>query len=306
MNEQRLMETLIGSVGKIPDSVEVIGLQAQTLDQMQVRTRRLLAVVGQRDTRSLDRGDWQHQEGQTAIRLPQGARAMLYHASGAMKYVSGKAPFDSLFEGVASREELTRLVTTAASQCDLAQWAGERGELVFERLWQTKAQGMDKAGKTSNPVLCRIVGAYRHVIDGVPVLGGASVALKLAGNLAIDSLSVQVRPGSSQTLDKTRTISPETGARQLVLQLSALLGQGRNAPEDDAIEAAEMRFGYLDLGKRKTQRLLAPAFLAQISVRHKEERQAYVLAVAASEKHYLPICHCGSEVVPGQNVRRVS
>ena len=293
MNEQRLMEALVASAGKVQSEAEVIGLKQYTLDELQARTRQFLALLGEREARSLDRGDWQAMDGQTVIRLPQGARAMLYHASGAMKYTAGYAPFDALFERVAPREELTRVLTAAASQCKLEQWAGERGEIVFERLWQTKAQGADRSGKLSEPVLCRIVGAYRHFLDGIPVLGAASVALKLTGNHAIDMLSVQVRPVAAETIDKARILSPEAGARQVALQLSTLLGRARDAVPDDALEEVSMRFGYLDLGKRKAQRLLAPAYMAQVTLRHKLEQQAYVFAVAATEKAYLPLCQCG-------------
>jgi hypothetical protein len=58
-----------------------------------------------------------------------------------------------------------------------------------------------------------------------------------------------------------------------------------------------MQFGYFDLGKRKSQRVLAPAFLAQVVIRHKEERQAYMFAVSATEKSYLPFCQCGTEAL---------
>ncbi len=304
MNEQRLMEALVASAGKVPGDAEVIALEAVSLGAMQERTRQFLKLIGQRESRSLDRGDWLAQPEQTAIRLPDGARAMLYHASGAMRYVAGRAPFDALFEKIPAREELTRIVTAEAAKYDLARWAGGRGELVFERLWQTKAQGMDKAGATSEPVLTRIVGAWRHMVEGIPVLGGASVALKLAGDHGVDMMTVQVRPGESKTVDKARIVSPEAAARQIVLQLAAQLGRGELP--DDAIEEVSMHFGYLDLGKRKAQRMLAPAFMARISINHKQERQAVVLAVAATEKVYLPICHCGSDALPAMSRLRVA
>lgn len=295
MNELRLIEGLMASVGKVPSQAGVIGLQQLSLDDMRGRTQRLLSLVGEHSTRSLERGDWTAHEDHTAIRLPDGARAMFYHASGAVKYSSGLAPFDAMFERVGEREELTRLVMEAARGLNLEQWAGERGEIVFERLWQTKAQGADRSGKLSDPVLTRIVGAYRHVVDGIPVLGAASVALKLTGNRTVDTMALQVRPGASETIDMASIIDPELAARQLVLQLTTLMGKAREALPDDAVETQSMRFGYLDLGKRKAQRLLAPVFLAQVNVRHALERQAYVLAVGATEKGYLPICQCGTE-----------
>ena len=47
----------------------------------------------------------------------------------------------------------------------------------------------------------------------------------------------------------------------------------------------------------KTQRLLAPVFVAQIGLRHKLERQALVIAVHATERPYLELPLFGTEAV---------
>jgi hypothetical protein len=295
MNEQLLIESLAQSVGRMPTHADVIGLQQLSLDDMQGRAKRFLTNLANQEDRSLDRGDWQTRDDHTAIMLPQGARAVLYHASGAMKYSSGMAPFQSMFERVADRETLTRMVGEAARKFNVSQWAGPGGEIAFERLWQMKAQGEDKNGKRSDPVLTRVVGAYRHFIDGIPVLGAASVALKLGGNGVLDSLGVQVRSHASEVIDQARIIGPELGARQIASQLSSLIGYGKIATSAEMIESQTMRFGYLNLGKRKSQQMLAPAFMAQVVLRHKEERQAYMFVVQATEKTYLPMCQCGQE-----------
>lgn len=297
MNEQLLIESLTKSVGRLPTQADVIGLQQFSLDDMQGRAKRFLTLLGDQQDRSTDRGDWQTRDDHTSIRLPQGARGLLYHASGAMKYSSGLAPFESMFERVEDREHLTKLVGEAARKFNVAQWAGPGAELSFERLWQMKAQGEDKTGKRSEPVLTRVVGAYRHFIGGIPVLGAASVALKLGASGALDSLSVQVRARASELVDQAKIIAPELGARQICAQLNSLIGFGKIATSAELIESQTMRFGYLNLGKRKAQQLLAPAFLAQVVLRHKEERQAYLFVVSATEKTYMPICQCGDEGV---------
>lgn len=293
MNEQLLIESLAKSAGRLPARADVIGLQQLSLDDMQGRTKRFLTLLGDQQDRSSDRGDWQTSADQTSIRLPQGASAQLYHASGAMKYSSGMTPFQSMFEKVDDRERLTVLVADAAKKFNVAQWAGPGGEMTFERLWQMKAQGEDRSGQKSQPVLTRIVGAYRHFIGGIPVLGAASVALKLGANGVLDSLSLQVRARTAEVLDQATIISPELGARQICAQLNSLIGYGKIPTSPELVESQTMRFGYLNLGKRKSQQLLAPAFVAQVVLRHREERQAYLFVVAATEKPYLPFCQCG-------------
>ncbi|MEO7497526.1 MAG: hypothetical protein ABIT83_14135 [Massilia sp.] len=297
MNEQLMIESLATSAGRVPTAVDIVGLQQFSTEEMQARTRRLLSQVAERSDCSLDRGDWQADDEHTLIRLPEGARAVLYHASGSMIYTSGLAPFAAHFERMEDKEHLIRQVNQSAKEVVARQWVGNHGELVFERLWQMKAQGADLQGNSCEPLLTRVVGAYRQVVDGLPVLGAASVALRLAGNGALDMLSVQARPSAAEVLEKAAIIAPELAARQLSFQLVSLLGPVRDLPED-VIESQSMQFGYLNLGKRKAQRLLAPAYVAQVVLRHKMERQAYILAVAATEKTYLPICHCGDQALP--------
>ncbi len=297
MDSQLLIQGLMAKAADLPATADIIAVQQFSLDELKSRTRHLLATIAaaREDDCGNDRGDWVSSDEQTVVRLAQGARAMLYHASGAMHYVSALAPLQSLFKEVADKETLTRQVDAAARKLDIAEWAGDQGSIAFERLWQMKAQGADKAGKVSEPVLSRVVGAFRHSVAGIPVLGAASVALRLAGGGAIDALSVQVRPSASERLDTARIIEPELAARQLSRQLVSLLGTGREQWPDDVLESARIEFGYLDLGKRKAQRLLAPAYVAHVVLRHKLERQAYVLAVQATEKTYLPICLRGSD-----------
>lgn len=296
MNQQRLIQDLAASAGQVPAQADVLGLQQFSLDQMQERTRRFLAVLGDAQQRSFERGDWLVGDAQTTIRLPQGARALLYHASGGMKYASGMAPLQSRFASVEAKDSLTAKVEEAARKFNIRAWTDQRGELTLERLWRTTAQGVGKDGKLADTVLCRVVGAYRHAINGVPVLGAASVALRLAGDGALDALAVQVR-SVADVLEKAAVVAPEVAAQRLALQLSGLLGTSRNALPDNLVEAQDMRFGYINLGKRKSQQLLAPAYVAQLVLRHQEGRQAYSLVAAATEKTYLPLCQCGADAL---------
>lgn len=295
MNQQLLIQGLSASAGKVPDQADVIGLQQFTLADLHGRTQHFLSMLGEQEKLSFEHGDWQVRDDHTAVRLPQGARAMLYHASGSMKYSSGVAPLEALFERLEDPQQLTARLEQAAKKYKISEWAGAQGELQFERLWQMKAQGASKEGKLSEAVLCRIVGAYRQVIGGVPVLGAASVALRLAGDGRLDDLAVQVRTSAAQVLERARIVAPEVAAKQVSQQLVSLLGNAKDALPSDVIESQTMQFGYLGLGKRKAQQLLAPAFLSQVVLRHKQERQAYVFAVSATEKTYLPMCQCGGD-----------
>lgn len=296
MNEQQLVESLVASVGDhIPAQADVIGLQQFTLDELLVRTRNLISLVTPQDDCRRERGDMVKQDDRTLVRLPQGGRAVLYHASGAMQYVSGLAPAESPFARIEDKEVLTRLINAEAARFRIGEFAGNLGKIAFERLWQVKAQGADLDDNMSEPTLFRIVGAYRHFIDGIPVLGDASVALKLAGDGQVDMLSVQVRPGAGEVIETVRIIDPEIAARKIARNLASVLGQAKDHLPPDVIESQTMQFGYLNLSKRKVQQLLAPVFVAQIALRHEQELQAYLFAVDATERSYLPLPLFGDE-----------
>ena len=63
--------------------------------------------------------------------------------------------------------------------------------------------------------------------------------------------------------------------------------------------SATLQLGYLDLGKRKSQRVLAHGYVARVVLRHKTGRQAYVLAVRATERACLDLRVYGSGIVAG-------
>jgi hypothetical protein len=300
MSDHTLLHKLAGACAdaRIPEQADILLLQTPTREQLQARARRFVALLQEHGDCPHDNGGaWQQRDDHTVIYLPDGARAMVYHASGALRYVAGLAPADAAFEHDAGRAVLQRLVEERARKLTLSDWAGPHGELRFERLFRTLGQGADPAGKTSSSTLFRALGAWRQHAGGIPVLGAASVALRLAGDGRLDALSVQVRPANGEVLDRAAIVEPQAGARQVVAQLATLLGQ-KEVP-GELVESATLQFGYLDLGKRKPQRVLAPGYVAQVVLRHKTVRQAYVLAVRATERAYLDLPVYGGEVVAG-------
>jgi hypothetical protein len=294
MNEQ----TLLTSLAETPAHADVLLLQQLSRDQLQARARRFVGLLREQDGCPNDDGSsWKQDDSQTVIHLTGGARAVLYHASGALRYVSGLAPASSPFKHGTEQDTLLRLVQERALQLKLADWAGQGGntsaELRFEHLFRTLGRGTDRAGKQSEATLFRAIGAYRQFVGGIPVLGAASAAVQVAGDGQLDTLAILTRPANGEVLERAAVIAPQDGARRIIGQLSSVLGQ-REIP-GDAVESATLEFGYLDLGKRKPQRVLAPAYVAKIVLRHRNVRQAYVLATAATEKPYLEIPVFGSE-----------
>ncbi|MGH8854482.1 MAG: hypothetical protein ACREWI_09410, partial [Telluria sp.] len=214
---------------------------------------------------------------------------------------AGIAPLEVPFARVEERELLTRQVTEAAQRLKVNEWTGDGGSLAFERLWLSKAQGADPNGRVAEPALLRATGAWRHAIDGVPVLGAASVAITLAGGGLLDALQVRIRPGVAEILESAIVTPPEAGAQQIAGKLLSVLGNAKERLPADAVQVDTLRFGYLDLGKRKAQRVLAPVYVAQVRVRHRLETQGYVFAVPATERAYQELPLFGASQVAARS-----
>ena len=124
--------------------------------------------------------------------------------------------------------------------------------------------------------------------------GAASVAIKLASEGTLDSLTIQMRESTGEAIDRVEVLRPEQAARQICLQLSGLIGESNVS---EVAKPRTLRFGYLSLPKRKAQRILAPVYIAEFELKGQEVSQAYVLVTPATEKTYLPLPN-GSEAPP--------
>jgi len=294
VKEQKLIARMADSVKAVPSEVDIFALRRYSHDDIEGRAKHLLAKTAEACNLSLDRGDWVARQDRTLIHLPSGARAVVYHASGAIRLVTGLASMESLFEKTERPKTLTKLVEGVFRQLKIDEGLNPNESVQFERLWQIKASATNPKGKTVKPVLCRIVGAYRHFVGKYPVLGAASVAIKLAGGGLLDSLTVEMRETTGEAVDQAKIIRPDQAARQILSQLSGLMTKSRSAVSEFAVPQF-FRFGYLSLPKRKAQRLLAPVYVAAIEIKGAEERQGYFFAIPATERTYLPLCLNGIE-----------
>jgi hypothetical protein len=219
-----------------------------------------------------------------------------------MQLTTGMAPMEQLFGKLESKAHLTKLVEQSARTLNIKQWVGENEELKFERLWQIKAAAGDREGKVVAPVLCRAVGAYRHYVNGLPVLGAASVAVKVAAEGALDSLSVMARQTSGKCLDRVKTIPPEQALQKVYQQLERLMGHGK-IPLAEMAMPQSVQFGYLSLSKRKAQRLLEPAYVVAINIEGQEEAQGYLFTISGSDNPYMPLALIGHEAIATTKAR---
>jgi hypothetical protein len=124
----------------------------------------------------------------------------------------------------------------------------------------------------------------------MPVYGRASGTVELAAGGRLASASVSLRrfagDDGGRTVATTRTRRPETAAQDVAARLVKAFG-GLEDLKASRLVPEWFRFGYLSLGRRHAQRLLAPFYIASVAVEREYEASAHVIAVPGSEEQYV-------------------
>jgi hypothetical protein len=287
MDLNKLAETLSSIQQKVPDEISILNIRRHTVDDLHRRLKKLLKTSDDICGFPVERGHWTHFDDRTLVRMPENAYAVVYHASGAIKMFSGMAPMDNLFKDMPPRDTLISRTEALVKELAFAEQLPRGQSLSFERLWQVKASGIDRSGKMADTVLCRAIGAFRHHVGEVPVLGPASIAVKISGDERMDSLSMQMRGPGFEELERAKVIHPEKAVRHVVQRVAERLSHIKEKDEVQVETDRSLEFGYISLPKRKLQRFLAPAYMATISVAHAEDREAFTVIVPATEKTYM-------------------
>jgi hypothetical protein len=285
-----LAEQLSSMIEGVPEAVDVVQLAQPDVGTVHRRLRDLVGQVTGATGLEPGRLEVESKGVRTVMSIPGRLRAVGFHASGAMSVTLGLAPFDDIFGADQGDEELTGLSRRAAEGLGLSRLLPEGESLPFERLWRIKAAAGDRTGKVTEPVLCRAVGAFRHFVNELPVYGRASATVELAaeGRLASASLSVRRFAGDDggRTVAKAPVRQPEAAAQEVAARLDRSFG-GLENPDGTRLVAEWFRFGYLSLGRRRTQALLAPFYLASVAVEHEYEASAQIIAVSGTEEQFV-------------------
>ena len=136
----------------VPAHANVLALRQHPLDEMERRTKRFLATLGEAIKLPMQEGEWVPRHDRTLIRMPLGATAVLHHNSGALSVQTGLQPMESLFPDMGTPQSLTKLVEEVVVQTKLRDWISPGTSLQFERLWQIKAAATGREGKTFKDV----------------------------------------------------------------------------------------------------------------------------------------------------------
>jgi hypothetical protein len=281
-----LLDKLVAKVCDHRDSVPVFRIQQRSLDEMEgfaIRLAGSLAGEDAGDAKShVARG-----QSRSNILLAEGVRASVFHASGAIVAKAALAPMEHLIGDRSDKAALTQSVVAAAKRLGLDRVVGAGEQLLFERLWQIKAAGMDGSGVRSPEVVCRAVGAFRRYLHDLPVWGRASAFVELAGENRIGAVGLDWRPIVAEPFDRVKVIAPEQAARAVLGDLNGRLPGGSFGEED--FDVGLFSLGYLSMPKRHEQSVFAPVYVAQLERRGWSSTN-YIIIVGGSETAYESYC----------------
>jgi hypothetical protein len=298
-----LAERLESMSDQVPDTVDILDLAAPSAEESERRTEGLLESFGDISGVHVGVRERMQSDSRTVLRLSGGGRAVTFRASGALIIKAEFEPFADLFDSDPGDKELTATLDGLQEKLGLASLVPAEDRLDFERLWRIMAAGGDPQGAFSDPVLCRAVGAYRHVVRDLPIYGRASATLEVTGAGRLASLSISTRrfadDGGGAVIAKVVSRRPGDAAHEIAQRLARALDEEETA----TLEPQFLRFGYLSLSRRRPQSLLAPVFVAAVTVAGSEEqeRSAHLITVAGSDERFLRI---PGAVPPGGNPRR--
>lgn len=285
----QLTEDLLRQRPEVSPTVDVVSL-APVGEEL---PRRLLGHLGQAAGLDFLRAEPERRKESTVFRDESGGRASIFHASGSITVRTIIGDFDETFDDDPGDDRLSALTSDAFAHLGVEQFVSAEDALGYERLWRILAAGADPRLEVVNPVLVRAIGAFRHRVGDLPVLGRASVHVEVTGAGNVSAFSVSLRKladQQSEVLTRTNSRPVEEAAADVAKQVARLTG----GSEDAVLTADSFQFGYLSLGRRRAQAVLAPMYLAAVSIapqegREDQTRSAHVVAVPGSNEQFLKL-----------------
>ena len=232
------------------------------------------------------RADLRRGKDSTSVTFAHGTTVKLFHASGAMIVRRLLAPAAHLFREAPAREALVSRAAEVVRRLRLGDAASPTERLDFERLWQIKAAGAQQGSKRGYEVLCRAVGAFRRSVAGLPVMGRASVFVKLAADDVVEAAGLDWRAYDERAFEEAAIVDPGEGASRVAAELSLAAGGTHVSAKD--YEPVFFGLGYVSLAKRRVQSVLQPVYVAMLHPRG-WTTLGRIVVVQATDRAYQPI-----------------
>lgn len=267
------------------DTVPVFKIQQQNLTEL----HKAAVSLANRFTGNLSikesRFSLQQKDRSTHILLPGGATMKYYHNSGNKQFSKNTNPFTDIISHDASKENTDAFKDSA---CDLIEkhqlnFSASMDEVHFEKLWQLKACGINQQKEKAPVIINRLVYSYRRFLTGLPVLGSASVYIKMAANNNLDAFGIDWRTVHDAPLDKAYVLSPEDGAKRALEELQNTNPEKIYTSKDFTIDSFTL--GYFSDTKSNYQSIMQPVWVAKF-ISNAFSKMGHIIAVPASSTAY--------------------
>lgn len=136
--------------------------------------------------------------------------------------------------------------------------------LRFERAWETKGRATTLKDEEGATALLSVVGAFRRFIDDLPVLGRASIHVKLGAAGRPSGWGSDWRK-CSKRISKIAIVEPQHAAKRVVETLSRRWS-GKE-PSIDHYNVELFQLAYFSAARRIGQQLFEPVWVAKLSPR---------------------------------------
>ena len=277
------LQARVSGVLKAAPVFHIVQRPLETLEQEALELgRRFSSTFGEAGTRAQVRRGTQS----TVAMFPHGITVKLFHASGAVIARRALEPAAHLFKQPPAKDTLVSRALDALGRVGVGETAAAGERLDFERLWQIKAAGRRSDGQQGYEVLCRAVGTFRRFVHDLPVLGRASVFVKLAADNVIEAVGRDWRPCEERAFDEAPVIDPAEAASRVAAELA--LASGNSHVSAEHYEPEFFGLGYLSFPKRRVQSVLQPVYVAVLRARG-WTTLGRIVVVPASDRAYEPI-----------------
>jgi hypothetical protein len=220
--------------------------------------------------------------------LPNAGRLDIFHPSGAIAAIMQPSPTRKPMapdESKVDRKSLAQLARQMAEKI-AASVAGPNEELRGETLWELKGQGVTLRGEKSRLALFEVVGGFRRYLDGLPVLGRASIHVGIGENSQVVRWGVDWRAARSKPFAQTAVIPPEDGAKRVLEDLWWRRPERPCTSKD--FEVKRFALGYVSFSRRREQFVMQPAWVAVLAPRGGMS-MGHVVAVPAAPQAFEPM-----------------
>lgn len=229
----------------------------------------------------------------TQLRLASDGRMDIFHPSGAIaaaaRPLSVRKPI-ATNETKVDRKPIVAHATKIAGVIAKSSIASNE-EMRFESTWEWKANG-ETIARGKEPInklptaLFEVLVAFRRYLEGLPVLGRASVHVALGAGETVTRWGIDWRPVKKEPMTHTSVLDPTEGAKRIMDDLF-WRRPGRPFTLKD-FEPKSFELAYFSLSRRREQSIMQPAWITVLAPRA-PMTMGQVVVVPAAPQSFEPM-----------------